>query len=99
MEGSNGNGPAEGPAAEAAAPAQTVQIIIEAEILRRSKQTKAVRTDDGGLVIEFLVRRGGGFEIHRYVIGEDGKKAVLEAAMGGIQMPGAIETPADLRGD
>jgi hypothetical protein len=69
-------------------PPEQQEIPILKEVTYHSQQTTAQRMQDGsGAVISFIVLEGGQPVQHRYIIGEPGKKALLEELAGGLALP------------
>jgi hypothetical protein len=66
------------------APPQTIQIVKE--VTYNSQGTNAQRVNDGAM-LSFVVIEGGQPVRHCYLIGEPGKKAILEELAGGITLP------------
>lgn len=96
----NRNGrPEPAPARGKESEVQQQTIAINTEITRQSKKTMARRTEEGGLLLEFLVMCEGEYQIHRYACGEEGKQSIMDAATGGLAMPGDSPVPPDLRGE
>ena len=82
MSQPNGNGAP--PPHEPAAQVQEVKIVKE--VSYASQATAAERTPDGAR-ISFVVFDGGQPIWHRYTIGAEGKKAILEELSGGLTLP------------
>lgn len=66
------------------APAQEVPIVKE--VTWQSQQTTAERGEQGGR-ISFVVIEGGMPVAHHYLIGDAGKKVLLEELSGGLTIP------------
>jgi hypothetical protein len=65
---------------------QQQEIPLQAEITRRpAGPTTAERRGDG-LAVSFIVLIGGQPEQHTYLVGEPGKKALLDAITGGLEV-------------
>lgn len=74
-------------------------IAVNTEVVRRAHDTTCHPTEDGGLVIEHVVQAEGEYQLHRYIVGEEGKARIREAsAESRIVVPDAPPVPADLQG-
>lgn len=61
-------------------------IAISKRVIQQSQGTRAERDGNGGS-ISFLVVEAGQAVEYTYLIGEPGKKAILEELAGGITLP------------
>jgi hypothetical protein len=61
-------------------------IPITKEITQISQGTLAERTEDGA-ILTFIVIDGGQPVKHNYLVGDPGKKQILEALSGGLTLP------------
>jgi hypothetical protein len=62
-------------------------------IVDHSLNTEAQATDNGGLIVTVLVSEAGEPVLRSYIIGEPGRKAIQDAANGGIEIAHAGEMP------
>ena len=75
-------------AAQAAEQVPEGAIPISTKITRRSKATSAERQPDGSIEVAFIVLNGPEVQQHAFIVGEPGKKALLDALTGGLTLPG-----------
>jgi len=97
MEGSNGNGAEPEQSGSPEQPEQPT-VRISTEITRRPKATMAEKGPDGKLAIEYVVFAEGEWQLHRYIVGTQGRRNILDAELGGLQVPEGAKVPDDLHG-
>jgi hypothetical protein len=57
------------------------------DVTYTSLSTDAERAGEDGAVVSFVVLDGGQQVRHNYLVGEHGKKALLDALTGGLTLP------------
>lgn len=74
-------------------PGQQKAIPIGTHITRHSKGTTAEKDEAGNLHINFIVQAEGELQLHTMIVEEQGKKNIMDAATGGLEVAHAGQMP------